>query len=105
MLSIILRYFEDLEAVPDADREGEDNHDIGKHDDYLAKKHLTEIEKEKKRYLFIESQRGSFDLCQLAIILPTSWIPPGPTDHHRSIRRTVTGHPDHLLAQIFVQDK
>ena len=41
MLSIILRYFEDLEAVPDADREGEDDHDIGKHDDYLAKKHLN----------------------------------------------------------------
>ena len=37
MLSIILRYFEDLEAVPDADRESEDDHDIGKHDDYLAK--------------------------------------------------------------------
>ena len=41
MLSIILRYFEDLEAVPDADRESEDDHDIGKHDDYLAKKHLN----------------------------------------------------------------
>ena len=37
MLSIILRYFQDLEAVPDTDREGEDDHDIGKHDDYLAK--------------------------------------------------------------------
>ena len=55
MLSIILRYFEDLEAVPDAYRESEDDHDIGKHDDYLAKKHLTEIQKEKKRYLFKES--------------------------------------------------
>ena len=37
MLSIILRCFEDLEAVPDAYRESEDDHDIGKHDDYLAK--------------------------------------------------------------------
>ena len=37
MLSIILRYFEDLETVPDADWEGEDDHDIGKHDDYLKK--------------------------------------------------------------------
>ena len=55
MLSIILRYFEDLEAVPDADRESEDDHDIGKHDDYLSKKHLTENQKEKKRYLFEES--------------------------------------------------
>ena len=36
-----MRYFEDLEAVPDAYRESEDNHDIGKHDDYLAKKTLN----------------------------------------------------------------
>ena len=49
--------------------------------------------------MFKESLRGSFDLCQLAIILPISGISPGPTDHHRSIRRTVTRHPDHLLAQ------
>ena len=46
MLSIILRYFEDLEAVPDADREGEDDHDIGKHDDYLAKNRNPNGEKE-----------------------------------------------------------
>ena len=38
MLLIILRFFEDLEAVTDADRDSEDDHDIGKHDDYLAKK-------------------------------------------------------------------
>ena len=55
MLSIILRYFEDLEAVPDAYREGEDDHDVSKHDDYLAKKYLTEIQKEKKRCLLKES--------------------------------------------------
>ena len=55
MLSIILRIFEDLEAVPDAYREGEDDHDIGKHDDYLAKNMLTEIQKGKKRYLLKES--------------------------------------------------
>ena len=55
MLSIILRYFQDLEAVPDTDREGEDDHDVSKHDDYLTKKHLTEIQKEQKRYLFEEN--------------------------------------------------
>ena len=48
MLSIILRYFEDLEAVPDADRESEDDHDIGKHDDYLAKKYVNGNSKGEK---------------------------------------------------------
>ena len=55
MLSIILRYFVDLDAVPDAYRESEDDHDIGKHDDYLAKNMLMEIQKEKNRCLFKES--------------------------------------------------
>ena len=53
MLSIILRYFEDLEAVPDAYREGEDDHDIGKHDDNLAKKHVNGNSKGEKE-IFVQ---------------------------------------------------
>ena len=51
MLSIILRYFEDLEAVPDAYRESEDDHDIGKHDDYLAKNIQQKFKRRKEIFV------------------------------------------------------
>ena len=48
-----MRYFEDLEAIPDTDREGEDDHDIGKHDDYLAKKTFNGNSKGEKE-IFVQ---------------------------------------------------
>ena len=48
-----MRNLENLEAVPDAYREGEDDHDIGKHDDYLAKKNVNGNSKGEKE-IFVQ---------------------------------------------------
>ena len=78
MLSIILRYFEDLEAVPDAYREGEDDHDIGKHDNNLAKNIERKFKRRKRDLCSKKVKEVVLTFASLLSSSPLVGYPPVP---------------------------